>query len=438
VGELVIRPVFALTLSDLCFLLAFAAVVVQGVIRRVPFEFRLPWLLLVGALLFNAGGAISSLYSNHSRASLLELARLDYLLVVWLWLGPQIITRTDQLFFAVRLWTISSALAGAGAVIQLVFGDVIPNTHISSGRMTGLTQQVNDLGGLTAIALVPCLMLATMPDMTRVQRLLGIGAAVLVLAGLILSGSVTGFVAAGLSVGAWLITTSRDRRLLLTLGALVAAILGVVVVQAVRKGVSPEARLVQVFTGPGDQSTGRTRLQVDLTALQAIQHHPFVGVGLDSASYIKVTGDLVHNILIEAWLGAGLLGFVGLGLILVAVARAVVHRIRECGGEQRLLAQALLSSFVAFFVFSMAAPVLLSRYAWLPAAMILILHRLCTNQSGRDAVRTSAAVARPTARIPAEPPEPERHTPSAPTASDQRPGPTASSIALRTPRTATS
>ena len=342
----------------------------------MAWEFRLPWLLLLGGLLFNVGGLISSFHSNHTRGSLLELARLDYVLLVWLWLGPQIIRTISQLSLAIRFWTISAAVAGGGAIIQLIFGDVIAGTHSSFGRMTGLTQHVNDLGGLTAIALVPSLMFATLPGASRRARLFGIVVTVLVVAGLILSGSVTGFVSAAIAICIWFITTRHDRRSLLIFGILAVAIVGVLVLQALHNGVSPEARLVEVLTGPGDQSTGRTRLQVDVTALQAIQHHPFVGVGLDSASYINAVGDLVHNILIEAWLGSGLAGLLGLALIVVAVARAAIDAVRRCNEDLKPVANALLASFFASFAFSMAAPVLLSRYAWLPAAMLVILRQL--------------------------------------------------------------
>jgi O-antigen ligase len=376
VGELVIRPVFALTLSDVFFLLAFAAVVVEGVVRGVPPRLALPWPFLLGALLFNVGGLISSHYSSHSRDSLLEVARLDYVLVVWLWLGPQILTTTSQLSFAIRLWTVSSAITGTGAVIQLVFGDVIPSTHIAAGRMTGFTQHVNDLGDLSAIALVPSLMFAAWPGARRRERAFGIAITVLILAGMILSGSVTGFVAAGFAICVWLVMTKPNPRSLLIPGTLVVASLGVLVLQAVHKGVSPVARLLEVFGGPGAQATGQTRLQVDLAALEAIRGHPFVGVGLDGASIINAAGDLVHNILIEVWLGAGLVGFLGLVLILAVVAWAAFGALRECKGGLLLIARALVASLAAFVTVGMAAPVLLSRYAWLPAAMTMVLRQL--------------------------------------------------------------
>jgi O-antigen ligase len=376
VGELAIRPGFGLTVSDLFFLLAFAALIVEGMVRTVPLRLGLPLLVLVGGVLFTIGGLISSLYSSHSRASFVELARLDYVLLVWLWMGPQIIRSTRQLSLAMRFWTISAAIAGAGAVVQLIFGDVIPNTHSAFGRMTGLTQHVNDLGGLTAIALAPSLMFTTLPGISHLKRFLGIAVTVLILTGLILSGSVTGFVAAGFGVLAWVLTTKPNRRFLFILGILVISGLGVVALQGLHNGVSPEARLLEVLGGPGDQATGLTRLQVDFAALEAIRTQPFLGVGLDSASYINAVGDLVHNILLEVWLGAGLLGFVGLALILGAGARAAIQALHDFDGAHIPIAHALLASYVAFIVLGLAAPILLSRYAWLPVAMLMILREL--------------------------------------------------------------
>jgi O-antigen ligase len=99
-------------------------------------------------------------------------------------------------------------------------------------------------------------------------------------------------------------------------------------------------------------------------------------VGLDGPSIINAAGDSVHNILLEVLLGSGLVGLVGILLMLGAIFRAALGMLARPDSGERRLAVALFSAFIAFFVFGMAAPVLLSRYAWVPAAMLMILHQL--------------------------------------------------------------
>src|SRR5258708_32545676 len=82
VGELAIRPLLGLTLSDLFFFLALIAVVVEAVMRREPLQLRVPWILVLGVALFTVGGLASSYYSIHRRASLVALVKLDYVLLV--------------------------------------------------------------------------------------------------------------------------------------------------------------------------------------------------------------------------------------------------------------------------------------------------------------------------------------------------------------------
>jgi O-antigen ligase len=242
--------------------------------------------------------------------------------------------------------------------------------------MTGLTQHVNDLGGLTAIALVPSLMFATTARFGRSLRLVGVATSALILSGLILSGSVAGFAAAAAAVLGWLLMRRPDRRLVLAIGLLILAGLGSVALQAVRNGVSPAARLTNVLGGAGDRSSGHTRLEIDLAALQQIATHPILGVGLNNESYVRATGDLVHNVLLEVWLGGGTVALIGFVIMLAAVAYSGFRNVRELVDEERDLATSTFAAFCGLLVFGLAAPVLLSRYAWMPVAMLVILRQL--------------------------------------------------------------
>ena len=396
VGELAIRPFLGLTLSDIWFLVALGLTVTLmlverragAVVQNVPRAF---WF---GAVLFTLGGLISSMWSTNRSASFLELVRLEYVVVVWLWLGPQIVKVPPQLERVMYLWVGSAVLASIAAIIQVLAGDVIPNTHISNGRMTGLTQHVNDLGGVTAIALVPSLAILTLPAVSPLKRAGGTLCAAITLTGLLLSGSVTGFVAAVTGSVAWIVIWRPSKRIIgsLTLVVFFGAVFAVV--QSVRQGISPWTRLLAVF-GVGNQigDTSQTRVHVDEAALQAIREHPLVGVGLDQASSLRAVGDLVHNIILEAWLGGGLLAVIGIGLLIGSGLWSTWAIARRESGLQRMLAAQLFGSSVAFLVFAMGAPVLLSRYAWLPIALTLTLVQIRRSYptTGERRLETGAA-----------------------------------------------
>ena len=111
-------------------------------------------------------------------------------------------------------------------------------------------------------------------------------------------------------------------------------------------------------------------------AIDRILANPFTGVGLDSESATIGTSE-PHNLIIGIWFRAGFLGLTGIILVLLAIFSVARRTLREARSvDEQLLALALLCSFVAFVVFSMAAPILHPRYGWAPAALLLALRAM--------------------------------------------------------------
>ena len=90
--------------------------------------------------------------------SVITLIKYLYLIAVWFWLGSVLLQTPTQVQTAIVLWTTSAALSGLGALLQL-FGMGLFQERRPPGRMTGFTEHVNDLGGLTSIALIPAIMI---------------------------------------------------------------------------------------------------------------------------------------------------------------------------------------------------------------------------------------------------------------------------------------
>ena len=295
---------------------------------------------------------------------------------------------------AIGFWVASAAICGGGAVIQYLVGDVIPNASIAGGRATGFAQQPNDLGGITAIAFVPALMLASRPGASLVARGWSYAALLLIAAGMVLSASVGALLAAAAAVVVWLALQRTSIHILLALAVLA---LTLVVVSALG-GPQPLARLGSVtdstyLAGAGTQlGSAEQRIGTYRAAIARIEENPFVGVGLDLRSITRPFGIEsfeydVHNLVIGLWYKTGLLGLTGILLALLAIFRSGWAAIlgSRSAGESRV-AIALGCSLAGFVVFSMTAPILFTRFGWIASALVLAL-RSRAARSGKPRCR---------------------------------------------------
>jgi O-antigen/teichoic acid export membrane protein/O-antigen ligase len=388
---LTVRASGQVTYSDLLFLLSMMLAVAELIIVRRNVPITIPLLLLGGMAIFTIGGLLSSFHSVAAFHSVATVARLILLTVFWFWLGTVVLCRREHVLTAIALWATSAAICGAAAVAQLLAGDVIPNTDPIYGRSTGFTAQPNDLGGLCAIAFVPAVMLTVRQGLSPSRRLLAYLALLLVMAGLVLSGSVGAMLAALVAVFVWFALQGTSRRSLVPYVVMVAAVLMLTAVQSIRGEPTPLARFHHVTeSAPGDAGAGslEARISTYRVAATAIQRDPFLGVGLDLVSVTKPFGIVsyeydVHNLVIGTWYKAGLIGLIGMLMAVFAVLRVGWTAILDSRTDsEEVVVAALLSSFVAFVVFAMGAPVLFSRYGWIPAALLLALRAVQLREPG--------------------------------------------------------
>ena len=125
----------------------------------------------------------------------------------------------------------------------------------------------------------------------------------------------------------------------------------------------------------GTGGTLYTRLDGYDEAWSRIAEQPLIGVGLDEQSSQAVLGPkLVHNMLINQWFTAGILGLLGLLMIIWGVVVTGVRLVRESTDDVRVLSTAFIASLLAFVVFGMGEPILFVRYGWFPAALLVAMH----------------------------------------------------------------
>jgi O-antigen/teichoic acid export membrane protein/O-antigen ligase len=402
VAVLTLRVGGQLTVSDAFFFLALAFVTAEVLVSRRAVPMGIPPLLLLGIGLFSVGGLLSTFGAEAPIKSAAVVARLVFLTVFWFWVAAVVLDRRERVQKAITFWIISAALAGAAGVLQLVAGDVIPNTSPVFGRSTGLTTQPNDLGGITAVAFVPALMLASRARISARKRLLLVGMLFAIAGGLISSGSVGAFLAAAAGTFVWFAVQRMTLHSWLVFGGIVLTAFTIMTVQGLRGAQTPLERVTRVTT-PNGSSTATvgsgsvdSRVSTYKVAVKRIEEDPFVGVGLDLLSITKPFGIVsyeydVHNLVLGTWYKAGLLGVVGMVLTIFALLRTGAATLAASVTEdERRTAAGLISGIVAFIVFAMSEPVLFSRFGWMPAAFLVSLYMVQQRRRGARAASSAA------------------------------------------------
>ena len=386
-GIVTLRVGGQVTYSDTLFLFSFLLVCAVLVVARRRVPVGIPALLLLGICIFSLGGLVSTFEAYEPIKSGAVVLRLIFLTVFWFWLGIVVLDRREQVRRATGLWVLSAAITGAAALLQLAAGDVIPNTDLVFGRSTGFTGHPNDLGGITAVALVPALMLATRSGLSPLRRGGAFVVVLLVGGGLIASGSVGALLAAGIATFVWLALAR------MSFHSWLLFVVAVVAVQHSRGAPTPLDRVAHVTTPSGAAPAGagsgsvEARVSIYRVAVSRIADDPFVGVGLDLVSITKPFGIEsyqydVHNLVIGTWYKAGLFGLAGLLIALFAIFRAGRLALVASGSaDEHREAAGLTSAVVAFVVFSMSEPILYSRFGWIAPALLLALRAVQERQS---------------------------------------------------------
>ncbi len=394
IGQLTIRPALSLTLSDYLFLVSLT-LVLMAILRdhAVPGHISRP--IFIGSYLLALGAVFSAFGSATPLPSLLVALKFMFVSLVWFWLGTIVLQRSEHVRTAAICWMLSATLNGIGALAQMFSATIIPGTTSSWGRMTGFTQHMNDLGGSSAVAFgVAVSLVAVAPGPARLRRL---GALALVIAGLILSGSVGALLAAA-AAAIVLVTCARPSPSVFLIALIgTAAILGYGRLQQSEGAPTPLQRVQRVSE---DGGTLWTRVDAYRAAASRIADNPLLGVGFAPEGALTNTGSQVHNALLGAWYQGGVLAAAGLATVIGASLATAIHvRKRARTPAERMLVTGLLAGLVAYLVFGLSAPTLFSRYGWAPVALLFAIaqgQRTERVEEGQQVLNPDGEVARPT------------------------------------------
>lgn len=386
-----------LAISDILFVVA--TVIVWGYIvvgktsiLSLGATRRTPPLILVGVILLLFGGVISSLWSLDPIASMIRVARLAWITVLWFWLMRTIISRYDVLLLAIAIFNVTMSIAAGIAIIDYLGITNLSNPpKVITGRESAFFTHPNMLGGALAVALpliIVNLLRTSDADHhidTR-RRALTIAQIVIVVVGIGATGSMTamaGALTGTLTLGFLHLrarSPRRRRRMTPLVPMMFAGLLATAVVVLSSSDLPVVQRISGFLSGEssGVERSVESRPQQNLYVLDQIDSFLIIGVGHDPTSSAEAwdadedtLGRGVHNIVFKLLWEAGLIAVIGYIIILTITVRHAWTLIRYSRGTDfHLTAVALLASFVAANTSAQMNPVITERWYWLPTAFI--------------------------------------------------------------------
>ena len=111
-------------------------------------------------------------------------------------------------------------------------------------------------------------------------------------------------------------------------------------------------------------------------AWNSIAQNFMVGVGMGPLNGKTDTGRLVHNMLFVYWYEGGLLAFLGITLLVGAIAKRGILILKIPNLQPRLLGVSIVSAYTVFLVLALGQPIYYKRMAWFPALLLLSLYSI--------------------------------------------------------------
>ncbi|KKW94158.1 O-antigen ligase family protein [Sphingobium chungbukense] len=357
-----------LTFSDLAFLVSFTISGLRGRLSATPFRSLTPFWLT--GLVMMLGGLFIGSVVNGDPLRWVNIA-LQYTVAflfipVLLMQQEERIIRTAPLIF--MLGITCSEVIGIAASFFLTFHDTLhwlgDGFITGNGRLGSMAGQPNPNGAVVAFSM-PMLLYAMR------QRLIGavggFACLILLLWGLMLSASFTGFAASLMAIFVTLLLMGVRYIFRLGLGAMVAAGLflasGAPLPKAFQERVGNA-----VESGDIDQAgTFINRSQLIQEAWGFAEDNVIVGMGVDQYRELSAYDNPVHNLFLLIWNEGGAIAFCGLILLLGLLCLLAANGLR-IGRDRGAMAVAVV---LVFLVYTLSYPHMYSRM-WVMPVMVAL------------------------------------------------------------------
>lgn len=357
-----------LTLSDVLLSVVLAAMLYRGEINRKPFgDLTVFWLLGLGLMLL--GLLIGTVINGSVDRWLIAGAQylFAFFLIPTMLMGQQVsLTRMLPALFVLGIAV--SQLIGITASILFEHADtkdLLGAGFITgNGRLGAMTGEPNPNGAMIAFSL-PMLLYSVR------QRImpLGIGllCGILLIWGLLASGSFTGFMATVIALAVYLAVSGVA--VLVRVTILAAIGLALFLASGLPLPAAFEERVAGALTtGNLDQAgtfTGRSAL-ID-EAWEMADDNTLIGLGVDQFRVVSAHGAPVHELHLLIWNEGGLVAFAGLVILLLTMLAAAFAAI----SRSRLEGAMILAVTVVFNVYTVSVPHMYTRAWILPVLLAL-------------------------------------------------------------------
>lgn len=399
-----LEPDTLFTISDALFSLALLLMLCSGRINGRPFgDLTTLWLLALAIMLL--AFLVSSIFGPNPARWKIVAGQYCFCFA----LLPMLLMSSERRLALLNAKALLSGLVAmelAGAVIYAMVGGSHQATQwINDDFITGahrLGAFMADANWNAAMISMSAPFLLYLARIGRLGPVSTYGGAATIAAGLLLSGSVTGFASTTIAVVIFLVVSGGRGAVRMAAG--LATLAALAFFFDVGLPTAFETR-VQGAIASGDLSQAGTyvgRMELIKEAWEIVDGTMLIGLGVDQYRVISADAQPVHNMYLLVWAEGGLFALLGW---LVMMAVPVIASIRALYRD-RVTAALGLAVIVPFLIFSTAAPHMYSRSWVVPllVAMGLVLARERIRGSRRPSLRGYPVGISDTYKAPAPPP----------------------------------
>ncbi len=367
-----------LNVSDAIFLLGFIFLILSR--RPPPRAPRTPaWY--VGAFMFLLAGMVASTQADAVAQSVIVVFNAVYVFFILQYLLRQQLASTVHLQRAIGAFVFGVSLSAFVAILQITLHVFLPKAGAiaSSGsiggnaRAIGLSTQPNLAGISFALAIVFAVGLLLQVGWRKHWYLSG--CVIVVVAALLLSGSVSGI--ASTLLGLVVLFIARGVPLKQVLSVLLAlAAVYLLVFGVIDRGshLDPITRIEKTTNANAGKGGGTLQLRIDTIekAWSETVQKPITGHGLDQQTLAVYYDQQLyvyyppHNIIFLYWYGGGIFMLVALIIMMGSSFSRLLHGRLRAGKNWNPMRDVVLAACITDLFFSMQSPELVDRWLWMP------------------------------------------------------------------------
>ncbi|KSV75232.1 hypothetical protein N182_26170 [Sinorhizobium sp. GL2] len=359
------------TVADILALLCFSFALLNGNIDFQLFGRLTSALWWLGLTMLLFGLLASSIVGPDPLRGIVIVTQYlyAYLFVVLLFSGRTL----DQLILLAKTY-VFSILVLCFQGIYLIHIDGRTNTNFVSGngRFSGLMERENECAAVIALAVPILLLLITTK---RINRVFAIFALLILIYGILLTGSNTGLIALVFGMTVFTIVGVNWKRLAVNAALLAGLILAVGTSARDHLPAAFQKRVLGALESGDIGQAGTFDHRVDLIyeAMNMTDSTLLLGVGADQYRIVSAIHQPVHNLYLLLWTEGGLISAIGLLVLLLSTFGPALVVARIPGG--RPFAGCIVASVSVLLFVANAVPHAYSRF-W-PFPLVLPVALAC-------------------------------------------------------------